>query len=106
MKLYLAGAVLLLAVSSPAQAQVTNAPLVANDSTATVSVSPLNPEKGNLTFWLDRIPQLRTTAMGIPLWQYIATAIYVALALLGAKIFDYIITVQLKRITARTKMRL
>src|ERR1041385_6662505 len=56
-----------------------------------------------LSFGLDRMTELRFEVLGIPLWQYIATALYVVLAVLAAKLFDYLVSVQLRKITARTK---
>ncbi len=59
-----------------------------------------------LSFGLDKVDELQRVWMGIPAWQYIASLIYVALAFLAAKIFDWIVTVQLRKVAAKTKWRL
>lgn len=56
-----------------------------------------------LTFGLDRFEWLRVTWLGNPLWQYLASLIYILLAFYTAKLVDFIFRVQLKRLTARTK---
>lgn len=58
-----------------------------------------------LTFGLDKLEPLQRLVLGIPLWQYLASALYLLLAILVAKIFDYIVSVQLKKITSRTKLQ-
>ena len=47
-----------------------------------------------LTFGLDSLPSLRGSLAGRPLWQYVATAMYIALAFLAARIFDWILRYQ------------
>jgi MscS family membrane protein len=59
-----------------------------------------------LTFGLDRIPPLRTEVLGNPLWQYLASLVYILLAFYASKILDYVIQVQLRKWTARTKTKL
>jgi MscS family membrane protein len=60
-------------------------------------------ETTTLTFGLDRIEELRRTVLGIPLWQYIASAIYVVLAFIAARLVNYLVTVQLRRLFVRAK---
>src|SRR5690349_14190498 len=105
LNLYLIGVVLLPALTFPVKGQGTNVPAVTAQTSgpATVAVTPVTSRKENLSFGLDRVPQLDREVMGIPLWQYLATLIYVVLAFLAAKLFDYLVTVQLRKITARTK---
>lgn len=55
-----------------------------------------------LTFWLDRLPLMKTVLFGIPLWQYAASVLYILLAILAAKIFDWLVTTQLRKITSKT----
>jgi MscS family membrane protein len=73
-------------------------------------VGPTLPERSvqreQLTFGLDRIPQLRELVFGIPAWQYLATAIYIVLAIVVARFLDYLVTVQLRKLAGRTKTRL
>lgn len=59
-----------------------------------------------LSFGLHKIPELERQWLGIPGWQYLASLIYVVLAFIIAKIFDWFVTVQLKKVAARTKWKL
>jgi MscS family membrane protein len=59
-----------------------------------------------LSFGLDKVPELNRAWLGIPAWQYIASLIYVVLAFLVAKIFDWLVSVQLKKVAAKTKWKL
>jgi MscS family membrane protein len=59
-----------------------------------------------LTFGLDRVPWLRSELLGNPIWQYLASLLYIILAFYGAKVLDYALQVQLRRWAARTKTRL
>jgi small-conductance mechanosensitive channel len=58
-----------------------------------------------LTFGLDRVPWLRQTILAIPLWQYVASLIYIFLAFYVSKLFDHLISRWLKRWALRTKRR-
>lgn len=59
-----------------------------------------------LTFGLDRIAWLQITWLGNPLWQYLASLIYIALALSASKLLDFLFRTQLKKLAARTKTQL
>ena len=59
-----------------------------------------------LTFGLDQIPLLRHEVLGNPLWQYLASLIYLVLAFYAAKLLDYFVQAQLRRWAARTRTRL
>ncbi len=63
----------------------------------------LTNQPGRLALGLDRVPWLRAPLFDVPLWQYLAMIIYVALAFVLAKLVDYVLGVQLKRWAARTK---
>lgn len=63
-------------------------------------------DRAYLTFGLDRIPWLRdTSVMGIPLWQYIASFIFIFLAFFVSKFIDYSTRVWLKRWAERRESR-
>lgn len=79
----------------------TNAPLPA----ATLA-SATNSTNTWLTFGLDRVEWLQVSVIGNPLWQYLAALIYVVLAFYVSKLLDYLIQVQLRRLTAKTKTQL
>src|SRR5262249_29119631 len=59
-----------------------------------------------LTFGLDRVSWLQTEIMGNPLWQYLASLIYVVLAFYGSQLLDYMIQRQLRRWDSRTATKL
>jgi MscS family membrane protein len=63
----------------------------------------MKTETTTLSFGLDRIAGLQTKIVGIPLWQYLASAIYVLLAFIAARLVNYLATVQLRRLFVRTK---
>ena len=56
-----------------------------------------------LSFGLDRIEELRRPLVGIPLWQYLATAIYIVLAFVAARLVNYLVTVQVRKLFVRAK---
>ena len=56
-----------------------------------------------LSFGLDRIEELQRPVAGIPLWQYLATALYIILAFVAARLVNYLVTVQVRRLFVRAK---
>jgi MscS family membrane protein len=58
-----------------------------------------------LTFGLHRIEALQRLVLGIPLWQYIASLIYVFLAFYVSKLLDYVLRTKLRRWAERTRLR-
>jgi len=59
-----------------------------------------------LHFGLDRIDALKETLFDIPLWQYLASFIYIFLAFYVSKLFDFVIRGQLRQWARRTATRL
>jgi MscS family membrane protein len=59
-----------------------------------------------LTFGLDKVPALQTLVVGNPLWQYLASLIYIVLAFYVSKLLDFLLRVQLKRLTSKSKTKL
>ena len=60
-----------------------------------------------LTFGLDRVDVLnKIVFLGEPLWKYIASLIYILLAFYVSKLIDFVTRVWLKKIAARTGLRL
>ncbi len=80
----------------------TNAPAAATTTTITVTTQP----KTWLTFGLDRVQLLQIELLGNPLWQYLASFIYMVLALFASKLVDYLFQAQLKRLAKHTKTQL
>lgn len=59
-----------------------------------------------LTFGLDQIPWLRDTRIvGIALWQYIASFVFIFLAFYVSKFLDYVTRIWLRRWAERTQTR-
>jgi MscS family membrane protein len=59
-----------------------------------------------LTFGLDQVKPLHVVVLGNPVWQYLASLIYIVLAFYVSKLLDYIIQVQLKRWASKTATNL
>lgn len=99
---------LFLALPAFAQTPATDA------TNATMSAAPTNarpllvfPEisvtnHAYLTFGLNNVEPLQAKFLGNPLWQYVAFAIYIALAFLVSRIFDTLLGVWLKKLTKKT----
>ncbi|MEK7674339.1 MAG: mechanosensitive ion channel family protein [Verrucomicrobiota bacterium] len=81
-----------------------NAPPAASAGTATTVVS--GPGMW-LTFGLDRVPWLEARPFaGIPLWQFLASLIYIFLAFYVSKFLDYFIRERVQKWAAQTKTNL
>jgi len=86
-------------------AAVTNAP--ARPAPATNLLTQLAGERADvLTFGLDRFEPLRTPFLGNPLWQYLASLIYIVLAFYVAKFLDWLTRVWLRQFTSKTQTSL
>lgn len=84
---------------------VTNAP--ARTTPVTNLLTQLASERRELlTFGLDGFEPLRTPLLGNPLWQYLASLIYIVLAFYVAKLLDWLTRVWLRQFTSRTKTTL
>lgn len=55
------------------------------------------------TFGLEHIPALQEEWGEYPLWQYVASLIWVGLAFIAAPVVDFLVTQVLKRLTAKTE---
>jgi MscS family membrane protein len=56
-----------------------------------------------LTFGLDRVPALRVSFLGEPLWKYPASLVYILLAFCVAKIIDVVFIARIKKLTANSR---
>jgi MscS family membrane protein len=63
------------------------------------------PARTAMSFGLNHIELLRIEVLGNPLWQYIASLIYVVLAYLASKLLDYVIQSHLRRWAAKTETK-
>jgi MscS family membrane protein len=98
---------MILLLRLQAFAQPTNTPVLTTASTNLVPLMSLSDERrAQLTFGLDKVPSLQVTFLGIELWQYVASLIYIFLAFAVARLFDYLISVQLKRWAEKTTTKL
>ncbi len=59
-----------------------------------------------VTFGLDRLPWLREALFDIPLWQYLASLIFIFLAFYVSKLLDWLVHGQLRRWAATTETKL
>ncbi len=55
------------------------------------------------TFGLDNVSMLQGTLMGHPLWQYLASFIWILLSFMLAYVVDWLMTHVLRRLTAKTE---
>jgi MscS family membrane protein len=62
--------------------------------------------RAQLSFGLDKRPELQGTFMGVELWQYIASLIYIFLAFGVSKLLNYLVSVRLKKWAEKTTTRL
>lgn len=58
---------------------------------------------GQPTFGLSQIEALQTPLLGYPLWQYLASLLWVIMGFMVAVGVDWLMTHQLRRLTAKTK---
>ncbi|MCG3147992.1 MAG: hypothetical protein PCFJNLEI_01434 [Verrucomicrobiae bacterium] len=58
------------------------------------------------TFGLNHVAMLQREVAGFPLWQYVASLVWVLLAFLVAAILDKVVSQQLRRLTAKTQTKL
>ena len=72
-------------------------------SVAAQEVAPVVEVKSQLTFGLHAVKALQVEVGGYPLWQYVASLIWVVLAFLVAALVDLVMTRELRRLTAKTK---
>lgn len=103
--------------ATPAAAASTNAATAGSGTNAAVSADPsilggkgihLLPtiDRQYLTFGLDRVPFLRERlVLGIPLWQYIASFLFIFGAFYVSKFLDYAARIWLRRWAEKTSSR-
>lgn len=64
----------------------------------------IEANRDELSFGLAKVPAFQYTFLGKPIWQYIATLLYVFLALAVSKGLDWVIKRRIEAITSRTKV--
>ena len=71
---------------------------------ATAETKASESERGYLTFGLDEIdPLIENKFLGVPLWQYLASLIYILLAFYAARFINFITTRYLKQWAAKSE---
>jgi MscS family membrane protein len=70
----------------------------AQESTNQTAVIRVQP-----SFGLNAIEPLQHPLMGYPLWQYLASFLWIILAFVSAAVVDFLMTHQLRRLAAKTK---
>ncbi len=73
--------------------------LIVGMSSAMAAVEP----SGQPTFGLSQVEVLQGSVGGYPLWQYVASFLWVVLAFVMAGLIDFLMTHTLRRLTAQTK---
>ncbi|MEQ2008405.1 MAG: mechanosensitive ion channel family protein [Limisphaerales bacterium] len=73
---------------------------------ANILTQPAAERSDALTFGLDRFEPLRTPFLGNPLWQYLASLIYIVLAFYVAKFLDWLTRIWLRKFARRTQTSL
>ncbi len=96
--------ILLFSVWVNAQTTMTNSAGTTNSVSIALANSKAN-STNSLTFGFDQISVLQTGVLGFPIFQYIASLIYIAIAYLGTRLIDFISIKILKGIAARTETK-
>ncbi len=113
--LQLASALLLLSVTMVAQTPPESAGAVTPPASGAPAVVEAASEPARfaaadkvpyLTFGLDRIEVLRHELFDIPLWQYVASVIYIIASMWLARLIDWFVRVYIKRLTQKTETNL
>lgn len=97
---------LFLAVPVFAQAPATNAVMTATPTNARPLLALPEISVTNyayLTFGLNHVEVLQDKLLGNPIWQYVAFAIYIALAFLISRVFDTLVGIWLKHLAKKTR---
>lgn len=94
----------LLAVT-PLSLRAADSPATDSSSNSTETAAT-RLETGWRALGLDQIEGLQSSLLGNPLWQYLATLLYVVLAFYVAKLLDGLVHGQLRKLAARTETRL
>ncbi|HON07044.1 MAG TPA: mechanosensitive ion channel family protein [Verrucomicrobiota bacterium] len=97
-------AVLLFAVWADAQTTVTNLASTTNNAPAALSSSQAISTH-SLTFGFDQIEIFRILILGYPIYQYIASLIYISIAYLGTLLIDFILNRIFKGLAKRTESK-
>ncbi len=105
-KIYVAVLLGLLLWSFWASAQETNAATAKPAARPTAAVAALLDDPTPLTFGLNQVQALQTPFMGVPLWQYLASLIYVVLAFVVAGLLNWLIRAKLRQLVAKTENHL
>lgn len=98
-------ALLLYAVWADAQTALTNAPANVGETNiqTTSTLSSSISTQYNLSFGLEKVDAFKKPLLGRPIYQYIASIIYVILAYFAMLLVDFIFIKILKKITSKTK---
>lgn len=95
-----------LAIGSASAITTLAQPVAGITTNAPAAQAAASPSRAWLTFGLDRIEWLQVTWLGNPLWQYLASLLYILLALYVSKLVDFLFQTQLKKLAVRTKTQL
>ena len=90
-----------VAVNAPTNARTGKANLFGSRTPATNEVA-LVDEMPSLSFGLDRVELLQVRLFDVPVWQFIASLIYIFLAFVAARLIDWVLGVRLRKWAQRT----
>ena len=85
--------------STPAGSVLTNAPFAGGD----VAREFVRTHRTELSFGLNHVEALQAMLLGVPLWEYVATLLYLALAFGLAKGLDILVKTRLRAWAAKTE---
>jgi MscS family membrane protein len=101
---------LTLVAQTPAVAGGSSAPgdvpAASNPATQDAARVAASDKVPYLTFGLDQVQVLRHELFDIPLWQYVASVIYVIVSMWLARLVDWFVRVYIRRLTQKTETTL
>lgn len=84
---------------------VVTAPVGDTNKVAVQVLTISDEQRSYLTFGLNKVESLQHKVLGVELWQYVASLLYIFLAFAVSKLLDYIVRVQLAQWASKTKAR-
>jgi len=76
------------------------------DATNMASVTSINASNVWLTFGLNRIERLQGNFLDNPVWEYLATIVFIGLAIYAAKLVSFLIQYKMRKLAGKTATRI
>ena len=80
--------------------------LAVEGTTNMTSAASMGASNVWLTFGLNRVERLQGSFLDNPIWEYLATIIFIGLALYAAKVINYLIQFKLRKIVGKTTTKI